>query len=335
LAAAAGLCAVFLPPPVAGSRQPAGVKLLLAFGTVRDRRAPPYPAVHFYEHDGVAGGRLVGSIDPAVVGKDNVRGDFHPSLSRDGRWCAFSGQLGIVNGGRIEVWDRQEKKLLTFPLLNDEPKTHRMHPSLSGDGRLVAFTAYGWPGLSPRWDVLVYDTVARKLLPLPHLNSEKFDERMPAFSGNGRLLAYVSNAPGGRGGLDIYLYDLAAKKVIAVPEMNSPNLDIEPSLSADGRLIAFASDRPGGSGGRDVYLFDRAAGKFQPLPNLNSVAHDHSPSLSPDGRFLAFVSERIGGAGERDVYLYDRRAQKLLPTPGLNSKEDEIDPCVIVLGTSP
>ena len=44
-----------------------------------------------------------------------------------------------------------------------------------------------------------------------------------------------------------------------------------------------------------------------------------------------FVSERVGGAGERDVYLYDVRAKKLLPTPGLNSKQEDFDPCVVVL----
>jgi len=43
------------------------------------------------------------------------------------------------------------------------------------------------------------------------------------------------------------------------------------------------------------------------------------------------VSERLGGSGERDVYLYDRVAQKVLPTPGLNSKDDDYDPCVIVM----
>jgi hypothetical protein len=46
---------------------------------------------------------------------------------------------------------------------------------------------------------------------------------------------------------------------------------------------------------------------------------------------LAFVSERLDGAGERDVFRYDREAGKLLPTPGLNSKQDNFDPCVIVL----
>ena len=42
-------------------------------------------------------------------------------------------------------------------------------------------------------------------------------------------------------------------------------------------------------------------------------------------------SERLGGTGERDIYLYDRQTQKLLPTPGLNSRDDDYDPCVIVL----
>ena len=43
-------------------------------------------------------------------------------------------------------------------------------------------------------------------------------------------------------------------------------------------------------------------------------------------------TERLTGVGERDVYLYDRATQKLLPTPGLNSKQDDFDPCLVVLG---
>jgi Tol biopolymer transport system component len=252
-------------------------------------------------------------------------------LSADGRYCAFSAQFGVTDGARIEIWDRKEKKLLEMPIVNDAPKVHRMQPSLSGDGARVAFVAWAWPGAGSRWDVFVWDRTAKKMLDVPHLNTDKNDERMPALSNDGRFLAYTSNAPGGVGGTDVYLYDLHAKEVATLAEMNSKQLDTEPSLSADGRLVAFVSDRPGGVGGRDIYLYDRLEKRFLPLPGLNSVAHDQSPSLSPDGRFIAFVSERIGGAGERDIYLYDRQAQKLLPTPGLNSKEDDFDPCLIVL----
>lgn len=329
LVTTAGLLSV--PPFRAGAPdRPAG-KIVLAFATVRDRRAPPYPMIYFYEHDGVADGKLAGRVEPIGAGTNTTRADMHPALSRDGRLCAFSAQFGVRDGARVEIWDRKDKKLVPVPVLNDEPKLHRMHPSLSADGKLIAFTVYGWPGVGPRWDVLVHDTSTRKLLEMPHLNGEKSDERMPSMSGDGRYVAFTSNKSGGQGGLDIYLYDLKEKKTVSLPGLNSPQMDFEPSLSGDGRLVAFASDRSGGQGGRDIYLFDRAAGKLLALPNVNTGAHEHSPSLSPDGRYIAFVSERLAGAGERDIYLYDRQLQKLLPTPGLNSAEDDFDPCVMVV----
>jgi Tol biopolymer transport system component len=283
-----------------------------------------HPRVYFYEHDGVAQGKVLGSIEPV-----NQRSDYHPSLSHDGRFCAFASELENQTG-RIQLWDLKEKKLLELPALNDTPHA-QMGAALSGDGQLLAFTAWNRPGASQRWDVLLYDVAARKLLDLPGLNTQAFDERMPALSGDGRFLAFTSNAKGGVGLTDIHLYDRGERQVLALPGLNSEHLDVEPSLSADGRLIAFVSDRPGGRGGRDLYLFDRAAEKLLPLTGLNSVAHEQSPSLSPDGRFVAFVSERIGGAGERDLYVYDREAQQLLPTPGLNAKQEDFDPCVIVL----
>jgi len=306
-------------------------KILIAFSSVRERRAPPYPKVYFYEHDGVSKGRLVDSIDTIGKETNSSRADMHPSLSSDGRWCCFSGQIGVTDGGRIEVWDRKEKKLIALPSLNESPNVHQVTPSLSGDGKLIAFAAWARPGGNPLWGIYVYDIPAKKLLEMPKLNSEITDQRHPALSADGRFLAFASNAKGGVGLTDIYLYDLSAKMRIAVPELNSKNMEIDPTLNGDGRLVAFTSDRPGGAGGRDIYLYDRGDKKFLPLPELNSPFHEQSPSLSQDGRYLTFVSERLNGAGERDVYLYDREANKLLLTPGLNSKDDDFDPRVIVL----
>jgi len=305
-------------------------KLLIAFASVRERRAPPYPRILFYEHDGVANGKLTGSIESITKGDQNTRSDMHPSLSRDGRYCAFSAQMGPTHGARIEIWDRTEKKLLPLTL-NDAADVHRMTPSLTGDGKQVVYSAWAQPAGTPRWGVYLYDLTAKKLLDLPKLNGETIDLRQSALSWDGRYLAYVSNLRGGVGLTDVWMYDLKEKQVIALPEMNSKFTDMQPSLSEDGRLVAFTSDRPGGQGGRDIYLYDRLKKTCLPLPGFNSEVHEQSPSLSPDGRYLAFVSERLGGVGERDVYLYDRETQKLLPTPGLNSKDDDYDPCVIVL----
>jgi Tol biopolymer transport system component len=324
LLAAALVTAAFLPAaePAQG---PPPAKLLIAFASYRER--PKHPNIFFYEHDGVSEGKIVGSVGtPRPVASAHG----HPALSGDGRLCAFTFEKENEIG-QVHLWDRKEGKLLEPPGFHPSPNA-QMDPSLSADGRLVAFTAWNRPGGPGQgWHVFLYDLTDRKLLDLPGLNDPAADDRMPALSGDGRWLAFVSNRKGGAGLTDVYLYDRRDGKIVDVPGLNSKHMDAQPSLSADGNLIAFVSDRPGGAGGRDVYLYDRAAGKLLPLPGLNSAAHEHSPALSPDGRFLVFVSERLGGEGERDLYLYDRQAQKLLPTPGLNSRTDDFDPCVIVL----
>jgi Tol biopolymer transport system component len=307
------------------AQEAAPVKLLIAFASYRER--PKHPNIFFYEHDGVANGKIVGSVGtPRPV----ASAEAHPSLSHDGRFCAFTFEKEN-NTGRIHVWDLKEQKLLELPEVNTAGNA-QLGPSLSGDGKLLTCAAWNRPGAPGQsWHVFLFDLAEKKLLDLPGLNDGSADDRMPALSGDGHWLVFTSNRRGGAGLTDVYLYDRRQGKLVPVPGLNSAHMDAEPSVSADGNLIAFASDRPGGQGGRDIYLFDRSAGTLVPLPGLNSVAHETSPSLSPDGRFIAFVSERLGGEGERDIYLYDRRAGKLLPTPGLNSKHDDFDPCVIVL----
>lgn len=316
--------------PVAAQSTPTS-KLLFAFASTRERRDPPYPKITFYEHDGVANGKLLGVVETVSGGVNKSRADMHPALSRDGRYCAFSAQIGILDGARVELWDRKDNKLIPLPTVQETPKVHQMGISLTGDGTRLAYSAWARPGGTSRWGVYLFDIAAGKVLDLPDLNRDASDQRMPALSDDGKWMAYASNVPGGAGATDVYLYDLTAKKSLAISEMNSKSLELQPTISGDGRLVAFSSDRAGGAGGRDIYLFDRVEKKFVPLPGLNSDAAEQSPSLSADGRYLAFVSERLTGAGERDIYLYDLTAKKLLPTPGLNSKEDDFDPCLAVV----
>jgi len=298
----------------------ASPKLLIAYGSYKDRIK--YPTVTFYEHDGVSSGKIAGTI-PTV----DLRSDSHPTLSHDGKLCAFASELEN-NTSRILLWDMINKQMVDLPLVNDSPNSQQ-HAALSGDGRSLAFATWSRPGFSNRWDVLVFDIPSKQFATPTLWNSPVIDERMPALSGDGGLMAFTTNATDGRGATDIVLWDRAAKSVAPLDEMNSAQRDVEPSLSADGRVIAFVSDRPGGAGGRDIYLYDRRSKAFIELPGLNSVANEQMPSLSPDGRYIAFVSERQSGSGERDIFVYDRMTAKLLPTPDLNSKREEIDPCII------
>lgn len=319
-AAVVTLVVSFLP-----AQTPTPSKVILAFASYRER--PKHPNIFFYEHDGIANGKIIGAVGTV---RAQASADARPALSHDGRFCAFLFEQENKTG-RIYYWDVKEQKLLDLPVLNDSPHA-QMSPSVSRDGNLIAFAAWNRPGgVGQSWHVYLYDRTLKKLVDLPGLNNAAFDDRQPAISGDGNWLAFASNRKGGSGLTDVYLFDRRQNKLVDLPGLNSKAMDHEPALSGDGNLLAFSSDRPGGNGGRDIYLFDRAAAKLVPLPGLNTPAHEYSPSLSPDGRFLAFVSERLEGEGQRDVYLYDRQTQKILPTPGLNSTTEDFDPCVIVL----
>lgn len=311
-------------PCTSQENSPSGSRLLIAYGSYKDR--VKYPTVTFYEHDGNSTGKVIGSIPPT-----NLRSDSHPSLSHDGRFCAFASEVENQTS-RILLWDLPAKQVVELPTVNDSPNSQQ-HAALSGNGRMLAFAAWNRPGSSNRWDIVSFD-LASKLSPPAPWNAPFFDERMPALSADGLLMAFVTNQTETGGTADIRLWDQKSGSEAALPELNTSSREVEPSLSADGRLIAFVSDRTGGSGGRDIYLYDRQAGQLVPLPGLNSVAHEQMPSISNDGRYIAFVSERRAGAGERDVFVYDRSTSRLLPTPDLNSAREEIDPCIIVLPAS-
>lgn len=309
-------------PPRSGKSRPT---IVIGFTSFRDDNR--YANVFRYELSPTGEGKITGKVTPG-----SKRSDHHLSLSSDGNWGVFAGEVvGQVN--QIHQWDFEKKKLASLPSLNITA-TVQMAPSYisqSPTTGLIAFEAWKRPTGSGRWDVFFYDVATDSFVDLPGLNTAKFDERKPALSTDGKWLAFTTNESVRKSLTDIRIYNRRKQRVVDLPGLNSDSMDTEPTLSRDGRLLAFISDRDQRAGTRDVYLYDRLQAKLLPLPGLNSSGQEQSPSISADGRFIAFVSERLDGAGERDIYLYDRETRKLITTPGLNSPGDEYDPCIILL----
>ena len=97
-----------LPVVLWPADKPPAPKLLIAFASYRDR--PKHPNIFFYEHDGISSGKILGK--PGT--QQGATAEGHPSLSQDGRYCAFTFELEN-NTGRIYFWDRKDQKLLEHP----------------------------------------------------------------------------------------------------------------------------------------------------------------------------------------------------------------------------
>jgi hypothetical protein len=102
----------------------------------------------------------------------------------------------------------------------------------------------------------------------------------PAWSPDGRLIAYSRWKPGGF--RDIHLYDLAAATDRAISVDRA--MDIDPRFSPDGRYVLFSSDR---SGINDIYAYELTTGRLFQVTNVLSGAFQ--PVVSPDGRRLVFT----------------------------------------------
>jgi hypothetical protein len=120
-------------------------------------------------------------------------------------------------------------------------------PTISSDGTRMIYTtgiASGDANLFLRvWDGNNWGAPR----PMRALNS-KFHETAPALSGDGKLLYFSSDRPGGRGGYDIWVakWDGAeyAWPMPLTERVNTPFDEIDPAPSPDGIVLYFASNRP-------------------------------------------------------------------------------------------
>ena len=130
------------------------------------------------------------------------------------------------------------------------------------------------------------------------------------------VLYFVSNRPGGLGGIDIYLSELMANgsfgPAVLVNELSGPAGDITPSVRHDGLEVFIASNRVGTIGINDLWASTRQtvsdpwSEPFNLGPAVNSGFNDTFPSVSSDRQTLFFSSNRPDGFGMGDIYVSTR-----------------------------
>ncbi len=126
----------------------------------------------------------------------------------------------------------------------------------------------------------------------------------PAWSADGRLIAYTAFVPSGQ---PIVLQETATgrREVVATTETG---LNITPEFSPDGRRLAFAH---GTDAGTDVYVYDVARRCCVQRLTVGRFSDNLSPTWSPDGQRIAFISNR-SGSPQLYVMAADGTGQEVL-----------------------
>ena len=134
----------------------------------------------------------------------------------------------------------------------------------------------------------------------PVVNSAVRDEN-PTLSADGLSLYFISDRPGGLGGVDVWVTRRASRSrpweapVNVGPPVNTPVIDGAPSLSPDGHLLFIHSNRPGTFGGNDIWVARRSGSKdeedWETPVNLGTDVNTTDDEQGPE-----YVASDGGGA---------------------------------------
>jgi Tol biopolymer transport system component len=165
-------------------------------------------------------------------------------------------------------------------------------------------------------DIYLLD-IARRLR--INLTDTPANEYQPAWSPDGRQIAYIADLDGSR---KIYAQRVGCDGSFGscVRDLTQitwdDSIDIDPAWSPDGRRIAFVTNRFAYT---EIFVTDTAGRNTRRLTNNQWL--DADPAWSPDGQSIAFVSDR-DNRWNADLYLMDARGdnvRKLLSTPDSES----------------
>lgn len=148
-------------------------------------------------------------------------------------------------------------------------------------------------------------------------------EGMPCLSPDNRELYFVSDRPGGYGGLDIWVArfenGLWQKPKNLGPNINTSGDETAPFIHADNSTFYFSSNGHQGMGGADLFMskkindttWTKAINMGYPI---NSTADETGISINTDGTRLLFSSDRDSISGNFDIYEM-KLPKTLQPSP--------------------
>jgi Tol biopolymer transport system component len=267
-----------------------------------------------------------------------------PSISGTGRYVAFESEADNLGGDPsftnvfVKDMNTGRVRLVSRTRGGDPAQGDSFDPSISASGRYVAFEsdADNLPGNDLFDNILVKDMeTGRLFLASRTTGGDPADgsSNDPSLSGNGRYVAFESDADNLNGAADpdetnTFVHDLDTRRTRLVsrnsagePTEDGPCNDAV--ANASGRFIAFECENvlnlPGqteANGEDQVYVRDMERRRTRLISKTTggepADGDSEDAAISANGRFVAFESEgssNLPGSNGTDdqVYVHDRR----------------------------
>lgn len=271
------------------------------------------------------------STNPERVWVDNLGpevnskyAEYSPFITADESAMIFTSRRPNTTGGGVDPEDHRPFEDIYFaakdsgrwqPAFNlGKPINTEDHDATAGmspDGQ----TLFVYQGKRKGGDILQTKMDAGeygKPEPLGKMINTDYRESSACLSYDGKQLYFVSEKPGGIGGLDIYVTNWDVKKnkwaepVNIGPVLNTKYDEDAVFMHPDGVTMYFSSKGHNTMGGYDIFFTKLVDGRWTRPKNvgwpINSADDDVFFVVSGSGRHGYYASEKKDGYGEKDLY---------------------------------
>jgi outer membrane protein OmpA-like peptidoglycan-associated protein/tetratricopeptide (TPR) repeat protein len=256
--------------------------------------------------------------------------EYWPSVTGDGQQLIFTREVKRAAGyGRDYNRDRQEDFYISTWSMKGYWGTARNAgaplntagnegaQSISSDGRSMFFTACDRNDGQGRCDIYFSSYDGTRWSPGINLGqpvNTAYWESQPSISPNGRMLFFVSNRPGGMGGMDIWYSILGSngrwgRPVNPGKTINTSGDEFSPFIYFNGKTLYFSSNGRETFGGHDIYVTKMNPDSTWTAPEnlgppVNTPADETGLVIESSGKRAYFSSIREKDRG-KDIYYLD------------------------------
>lgn len=256
---------------------------------------------------------------------NSVFSDYAPVVSADGELLIFTSRRPVTDKEKEKnkeskeniysaTFSKTKNKWKNAVILGEninEPGRHNSAISISNDGQRMLLYRDDVNGNGDIWKSTLHGKVWSVPEKLPEPVNSPNHESSASYSPDGKTIYFVSDRPGGHGGLDIWMctQDDAGKwgKAKNLGTMINTSSDEEGVfMHPDGKTLYFSSKGHKSTGGYDIYKSVYENEKWSKPVNLGSFINTEKDDvyfvLTADGATGYYSSVQKEGFGENDIY---------------------------------